>query len=98
MTKAGDHKNCRHVLRPERQDPSDGLIRSAILEVAEGRIVDEIVDRNGTIESEMENDEGTPEDAREDVFMEKGPPSFLRPGLVARHGACRGRRSLQGPR
>lgn len=44
--------------------------------MAEGRVVDEIVDRDGAVQGKVDDDEGSTKEAREDVFVEQPVARF----------------------
>lgn len=69
LTEPGNGEHGRETLREEEERPSYGLIECAGLEVAEGRVVDEVDDGDKAIHGVVDDDEGSTEEAREDIFV-----------------------------
>lgn len=84
LTEPGNSEYRRQTLCKEEKRPPYGLIESAGLEMAEGRVVHEIVDWNGAVEGEMDDNERSAEETRKDIFVEQPVARLQHVELISR--------------
>lgn len=69
LPEPGHGEHGREALREEEERPSYGLVERSGLEVAEGRVIDEVDDGDKAVHGVVDDHEGPAEEAREDIFV-----------------------------